>query len=576
MNPGPHTASASEPPQLLWRGDVARLVGLPLHTLTWWVYGFRPSRRYTRFEVRRRNGGAARVIHAPIKPIKDIQRTLATTLAQCYEPPPNVHGFTPGRSPVTNAQQHQRKRWVLKIDLEDFFPTINFGRVRGLFLARPFEYPEEVATLLAQICCHNNELPQGAPTSPIVSNFICRRLDAQLARLARMERCHYTRYADDIAFSTDRTRFPALLAAPQPGSIPVLGDRLREVVHSNGFRINEPKTRLMRHTQRQRVTGLVVNEKVNVSREYVRGIRAALYVWDRYGESEAVRSFNRANGLRSWPPGKPDPRFRRVIAGRVQHVGRVTGWSNHRYRHLAGVLHKLDPSFSPRTLKTLHATQRVRMYAEGRTDLLHLTAALEHFQASGEFPFLEFEVVDESDAGSDSQLLDRCKGLAMTFQETPCICVFDRDNDEILRKAVGAEDARDYGNRVAAVAIATPPWRVDQKICIELLYQNDDIRLPDQSGRRLYLREEFDPETGRHESEAVYTLEPRRRTLVREEVLTFKDGTSVAMSKVAFADAIAGRTGPYSAVTFEGFRRTLEIVQETLIRLVSPTPPKPS
>ena len=158
----------------------------------------------TGFEIARRAGRPPRVIHAPIKPIKQIQRVLADALTDCYEPKPHVHGFTPGRSPISGARYHQRQEWVLRVDLADFFPSINFGRVRGLFMGFPFEYEPRVATVLAQICCHQNQLPHGAPTSPIVSNLICRGLDADLARLARRERCFFTRYADDLSFSSDR------------------------------------------------------------------------------------------------------------------------------------------------------------------------------------------------------------------------------------------------------------------------------------------------------------------------------------------------------------------------------------
>ncbi len=157
---------SAAPPQLLSRADVADLLEVPLGRLTWWAWGLRGERRYRYFEIARRGGGSPRSILAPIKPLKDIQRRLADYLAAWYRPPPHVHGFVPGRSPGSNARAHKRQEWVLRIDLAGFFPSINFGRVRGLFLASPFYYPPDVAALLAQICCHENELPQGAPTSP--------------------------------------------------------------------------------------------------------------------------------------------------------------------------------------------------------------------------------------------------------------------------------------------------------------------------------------------------------------------------------------------------------------------------
>jgi RNA-directed DNA polymerase len=239
---------------------------------------------------------------------------------------------------------HQRKQWLLRVDLDDFFPTINFGRVRGMFMAYPFEYPANVATLLAQICCYKNELPQGAPTSPIVSNYICRGLDKAMSELARLERCHYTRYADDLCFSTDRTVFPQVPGSIEAG-VPTAGVMIREIVAANGFRLNVAKTRLLRRTQRQRVTGLIVNTKVNVSRQYTRALRNLLYIWRRYGEQDAIAALYRTNPHPNWPPFKPAPDFTKIVRGRVQHVGSIKGWTSPVYLRLAVALSDLDPSF---------------------------------------------------------------------------------------------------------------------------------------------------------------------------------------------------------------------------------------
>src|SRR5205814_3311637 len=119
--------------------------------------------------------------------------------------------FIPARSILTNAKPHLRQKFVLNVDLKDFFPTINFGRVRGVLIAKPYCLLPHIATYIARICCRDNALPQGAPTSPIISNMICSRLDRQLLRLARQYRCVYTRYADDLTFSTSMPRFPGAL-----------------------------------------------------------------------------------------------------------------------------------------------------------------------------------------------------------------------------------------------------------------------------------------------------------------------------------------------------------------------------
>jgi RNA-directed DNA polymerase len=227
--------------------ELATALNIRLETLNYWVYGLSSSRRYDTFDLQKRSGVGTRTIHAPIKPLKDIQKALSVLLAPAYSPSLRVHGYVAGRSILTNADRHKRKRWVFRVDLKDFFPSINFGRVRGLFLSPPFNYPDQVATLIAQICCHQNGLPHGAPTSPLVSNLTCRGLDRTLATLARVERCHYTRYCDDLTFSTHRQSFPPTLCTRDPKTgVLVAGEHLDGLITSHGFQINPEKTALRR------------------------------------------------------------------------------------------------------------------------------------------------------------------------------------------------------------------------------------------------------------------------------------------------------------------------------------------
>ena len=332
------------------------------------------------------------MIHAPIQPLKDIQRTLAQILTASYHPPAQVHGFARGRSPVSNALRHPGQQWILRVDLQDFFPSIHFGRVRGVFRAFPFEYPADVATLLALICCHRNALPQGAPTSPIVSNYICRRMDRQLSQLAAEERCFFSRYADDITFSTDRRNFPPSLGYLDGGQS-IAGPALRTAIEeNNSFLINPAKTRLMHRSQRQRVTGLVVNEKVNVPRGYLRGLRSLLFIWKHHGPEAAIAAYMRANPSRNAPPGKGPPSFVSVVRGQVQYVGSIRGWGDPTYRALATSLAELDPDFTLREpLST--APQTVRIFVEGPSDVEHLEAALSHFKAHDNLTDFEFHQI---------------------------------------------------------------------------------------------------------------------------------------------------------------------------------------
>jgi RNA-directed DNA polymerase len=547
---------------------VAHLLGLPLRKLTWWIYALSEDRRYHEFTIERRAGGAPRQIHAPIKPIKDMQRCLLGHFAPAYEPRPNVHGYLPGKSPATNAGRHQRQRVVLRVDLRDFFPSIHFGRVRGLFRGHPFNYPEDVAQLLAHICCHRGSLPLGAPTSPVISNFIARGLDSVLSALAATERVYYTRYADDLCFSTRRTAFSDRLVAFDENGRPIAAPHLSVLVSTEGFEVNHPKTRLMRYSQRQRVTGLIVNDRVNVSREYIRELRVLLHTWEVSGQAAAAASFASAHRPRNGPPGKATPAFTAVLGGRIQHVGSVKGWTSPVYRDLARRLQALDGSFAPRTLKHLPTPQEVIIYTEGETDPKHLLAAQDYFHDRDEFRNLELRTVDATACGGNSELRSMAKALAVTEQPIPCICVFDADDPSQPDPGVGPTGTRDYGKRVGAMAIRHPAWRdPNEGICIEMLYRDEDLKRPDDQGRRVYLRSEFNPRNGFHKTENVLTLNPKSKTLVREEVLDRTTGDSVGLAKTDFAAYIETKMPPFDAFEFEGFRPTFEALEELAARI---------
>ena len=182
--------------------DVADLLEVKYSDLTYFLYRRKFSDNYKSFQLKKRGGGYRKIL-APASALKIIQRKLNRILQLIYAPKLSVHGFTFGQNIVTNAKTHLRKSFVLNIDLKDFFPSINFGRVRGMFMGKPYHIPADASTILSQICCFENQLPQGAPTSPILSNMICAQLDSQLQWLAKTNRCMYTRYADDITFSTN-------------------------------------------------------------------------------------------------------------------------------------------------------------------------------------------------------------------------------------------------------------------------------------------------------------------------------------------------------------------------------------
>lgn len=169
----------------------------------------------------------------------------------------------------------RRRRFVFNLDLEDFFGTINFGRVRGFFIHdQVFALKPEVATIIAQIVCHDNALPQGSPCSPVISNLIGNILDSRLLALARDARCTYTRYADDLTFSSNEKLFPTEIAVNVRGAEWEVGHNLKKTIEETGFFINSKKTRMSLRQSRQVVTGLVVNDKANINQDYYRAARA--------------------------------------------------------------------------------------------------------------------------------------------------------------------------------------------------------------------------------------------------------------------------------------------------------------
>ncbi|HXA47428.1 MAG TPA: retron Ec67 family RNA-directed DNA polymerase/endonuclease [Burkholderiaceae bacterium] len=289
--------------------DVAHLLGYKPSALAYILYKLGDGSKYAKFDIPKRNGGI-RTISAPTAQLKQLQRNLANLLEICIDQLNKdngrsdqfAHGFKKGRSIFTNAKQHKNQRWVFNLDLENFFGTINFGRVRGYFIKdRGFALNETVATILAQIACFDNALPQGSPCSPIVSNLIAHLLDIHLARLAAKTGCRYSRYADDLTFSTNKRDFPkniGFIDVTKAGHWVPGGELVRLVDHAR-FSINEMKTRMQYKDSRQDVTGLVVNKKINVKAEYRRTVRAMVHTLLSHGHFDHVLHSDDGSGKKN-------------------------------------------------------------------------------------------------------------------------------------------------------------------------------------------------------------------------------------------------------------------------------------
>ena len=274
--------------------DVARIIGFKPGALAYILYKLPPSSRYKQFTIPKASGGERKIM-APIPQLKLAQRRLAKLLQNCLkeiEKKQGIHknyalshGFKPELSIATNARNHVNRRWVLNMDLMDFFPSIHFGRVRGFFIKnKHFSLHHDTATVLAQIACDGTALPQGAPTSPVISNLIAGMLDIRLNELAYKSRCTFTRYADDITFSTNLKEFPTSIAKMKPDGEWEISDRLLKQINKYDFKVNDKKTRMQYRRSRQDVTGLIVNKKIGIKREVLRTVRTQVEKVARTGK----------------------------------------------------------------------------------------------------------------------------------------------------------------------------------------------------------------------------------------------------------------------------------------------------
>lgn len=278
-------------------------------------YLFHKEKSYNHFQIPKKTGGY-REIKAPDPFLKTLQRMLKLCFELVFQPGEAAHGFTFGKGIATNAQVHQNQRFVYNIDIKHFFPSSTFGRVYSILQLNPFILDKKAAYYITKLCCDQGCLPQGAPTSPILTNALCQRMDRRFMELARLGGFNYTRYADDITFSSNYPIFSDSMC-----------NLIKEIINEEGYVVNEKKERLQTKKGRQEVTGLTVNEKVNVNRTYIRNLRAMLHNWANKGYQKASadfaryyiqeKGFSRNKGM--------IPPFESVVSGKLEFLKMVRG-----------------------------------------------------------------------------------------------------------------------------------------------------------------------------------------------------------------------------------------------------------
>jgi retron-type reverse transcriptase/predicted DNA-binding protein (MmcQ/YjbR family) len=320
--------------------------------------------RYRIFKIKKKSGGFRQITAPRTQTFMMMLSAVNEMLRSLYTPSEYAMGFTDGRSVVSNAAIHKGQNYVFNIDLKDFFPSVEQARVWKRLQLAPLNFPVPIANLIAGLCAmkdsRTNEdgtikhvfvLPQGAPTSPIITNMICDKLDRRLGGLAKRFGLHYTRYADDITFSSMHNVYQVESAFRQ---------ELARIIQDQGFTINEKKTRLLKKGTRQEVTGIIVSDKLNVTRKYVRDIRNLLYMWSRYGYSAAYSKFFPKYKEEKGHVKKGNPDMINVIDGKLMYLKMVKGSEDPVYQSLYMkfcVLADRDPNKSKHESKTISYIQ---------------------------------------------------------------------------------------------------------------------------------------------------------------------------------------------------------------------------
>lgn len=535
--------------------DIASLLGYKPRALSYILYKL--GEKYKAFEIPKRYSGV-RKINAPHEKLKRLQRKLADMLQNCISEIDKKgktrrfsHGFSKGYSIITNAVNHRRKRFVFNVDLKDFFGTINFGRVRGFFIVnKDFMLNDKVATILAQIASHDNALPQGSPCSPVISNLIGHILDVHLGRLAARHGCIYSRYADDITFSTNKKEFPHQIAEKQDekNNVWMPGKKLLKLVKHSGFELNYKKTRMQCNNSRQEVTGLTVNERVNVSSNYRRNVRAMVHRLLSTGEFH----FERARGEKD-------------ITGSLEQLHGMLGFID----HIDKIAKK--PEEHEKNKKHLGIYQQFLLYkvfytppspiilCEGETDNIYLLYAIRSL--AKEYPLL-------AEINSDNKIK-----LKIQFFK------YKKRTGEILGLSGGASPLAKFISHYSKFK-ESHDFDFKKINPVIVLVDNDDglkdfnsilkIKLWPESGyihypQNLYIIKTPSLNNGKETSEIedFFPEDVRNREIDGKKFSANKkiDKTK-EYGKTVFAHKIV-RPGE-KTINFEGFRRILSILEEVI------------
>ncbi|MDA9470913.1 reverse transcriptase domain-containing protein [Enterococcus sp. 5H] len=355
--------------------DIASFFEVPKKTLWKIIY---KEKHYEVFNIRKKrfiegedDKNNYRQINSPCKNIKILQRKLKYCLELLYHYNPSIHGFVKDRSIVSNANSHLMSKTILNIDLKDFFPSIHQKRVYGVFRYY-FKKNNLVSGVLTELCTYEECLPQGAPTSPVLSNIICRNLDVSFRNVCRRYNCIYTRYVDDITISTKKSIIPEQIGIQKEEYFELDAD-LVSIIEKEGFILNHKKTRLQTSRERQVVTGIKVNEKLNVNRNYVLSIRAMLHNFEVLDRKAAKEKFYKHYKPHDKRTGNSRLEPEEVIRGMINYVAQIKGKTDPVVQKFIQKFNALEKPDKIKNISPLSQIERDFMHSIYRIDVEYFT-----------------------------------------------------------------------------------------------------------------------------------------------------------------------------------------------------------
>jgi len=302
---------------------LAEFLGVSPKAMKFYAFSKHGQKKAYRTFPLNKKGGGTRPISAPHDGLYIIQRAILDKILT----PENlqnrycVFSYAKGKSAQEMSARHVSRDFIVRFDLEDFFGHLTFPRVLGALKAFPLKLPHHTAVVIAQLCTTSEGLPQGAPTSPALSNLIARRMDGEFIRLAKENGFRYSRYSDDLIISgTTKRNLSTLVEFDEHTKSYVAAEPVRQIIESNSFTLNASKTRLAFRHQKQVVVGSVVNKKVNVDRKYIRQIRTLLHLC-RKDPDEALQAY------RKWT-GRDVKNISDVLRGKIGYARLLKGISD--------------------------------------------------------------------------------------------------------------------------------------------------------------------------------------------------------------------------------------------------------